>query len=244
MNAAAHKECFIKYATHFIKRKGIENLLGWLEQTDFYTAPASTKFHSAFEGGLVAHSVLTYVALDILNKSFSLKYPDETIAICGLMHDLCKVNFYEQYTKNAKIYKSGGTKTDAGGSYEWEPVSAYKVRDDDQYPVGHGEKSVLLLSKFMQLSVEETLAIRWHMGGFDDAVRGGSFDMSKAFHMSSLCVITHMADLAAANIYENKKETVNTSQPAQGALAQNPQQEAPMQQAENPLPQQADQLTA
>lgn len=266
MDASANRQTFDIYAKQFIKRKGIDNLMDWIAtKTDFYTAPASTRFHSAYEGGLVAHSIYTFVALGIINKSLGLNYSDETIAICGLFHDLCKVEFYEKTAKNVKVYCADDVQSnnsDELGYFNWQTVIGYKVRDDDPYPAGHGEKSAFLLSKFMNLSTEETLAIRWHMGGFDDAVKGGSYDMAKAYRTYPLCAIIHMADIAAANIYETRCESQAEKQPAastsdaqngsvtqsQAADAveplQNKEPEPEPQQLDNPLPVQNDELTA
>ena len=199
MDIAANKEMFVVYAKRFIKRPGIDKLLAWLETTDFYIAPASTRFHGAYEGGLAYHSILTYTALGTLNNAFCLNYPDETLAICGLMHDICKLNFYQPYYKNVKVYCPDGKNSDEGGTFRWEAARSYQVRDDDAYPAGHGEKSIFLLSKFMHLNTEETLAIRWHMGGYDDAARSyiGGRTQSNAFQTYRLAPALAIADMYA-----------------------------------------------
>lgn len=175
------REKFIEiYNTH-IKRPGADELLNWIESTDFFTAPASTKYHGAYQGGLVEHSV---------NVFERLGRKDETGAIVSLLHDLCKANFYTTSFRN--------TKNENG---EWERVPYYTI--DEKFPYGHGEKSVYIISQFIKLTAEEVMAIRWHMGGFDEAVRGGSYALSNAWEKYPLGVLLHCADLQASYIDEN-----------------------------------------
>lgn len=194
------KDTFKKIYQEHIQRKGADKLLTWLEGSDFFTAPASTRFHGAHEGGLVEHSVHVYQRLKALceaEQAFNCRYEmpsEETIAIVGLLHDLCKVNFYSVEMRNRK--------NDRG---VWEKYPFYVV--NDQFPYGHGEKSVFIVSSFMKLNRQESMAIRWHMGGFDEAVKGGSFALSGAFETCPLAVLTHMADLAATYLDETREET-------------------------------------
>ena len=131
-----------------VNREGIDNLIDFLEKTDFYTAPASTKFHNCYEGGLLAHSLNVYKALKEITKG---QWKDETLIVVGLLHDICKVNYYKVDYRNAK---------NALGV--WEKVPYYAV--EDTIPYGHGEKSVMMISEFIKLTPEEKYAIRWHMG--------------------------------------------------------------------------------
>ena len=160
---------------------------------DFFSAPASTRFHGACDGGLCAHSLNVY---RVLHGTFFTPDEDseETFAICALLHDLCKANFYKKGTRNVKNEATG----------QWEKVPSYSV--EDMFPYGHGEKSVFLIERFMKLKVEEAVAIRWHMGGFDDAVRGGSFALSGAFEKYPLAVKLHIADLEATYLLEQRSE--------------------------------------
>ena len=183
-----------------IKRAGAEELLKWLEEkTDFFNAPASTKYHGAHEGGLLEHSLNVYdfFRWEVFQRAklFTGVKPDEkveeSIAICALLHDLCKVNFYQVDYKNAK--NTNG---------EWEKVPFYKV--NDQFPYGHGEKSVFLIERFVRLTVEEAMAIRWHMGAFDDAVKGGSRAISQAFEDYPLAPLLHIADMKAKYVLDTK----------------------------------------
>lgn len=114
---------------------------------------------------------------------------EQTIAICALLHDVCKVNFYTMEMRNRK--NEHGV---------WEQHPFYVV--NDQLPYGHGEKSVYIISGFMRLTREESMAIRWHMGGFDDSVKGGSFAMSAAFSQYKLALLLHLADMQATYLDE------------------------------------------
>ena len=185
---------FVTMYNKNIRREGADKLLAYLEKTDFFTAPASTRFHGSHPGGLCAHSLHVYQRLRDLAQMANLEAEPETLAVCGLLHDLCKVNFYKKTTRNVKNESTG----------QWEKQPYYTV--EDQLPYGHGEKSVYIISGFMKLSREEAMAIRWHMGGFDDAAKGGSFALSGAFEQYPLAVLLHTADLLATYLDENKEE--------------------------------------
>lgn len=190
------KEEFIQIYKAHIHREGADKLLAWLEKSDFFTAPASTRFHGAYEGGLCEHSVNVFRrlfgTLDVSGESGEEAL--EKAAICGLLHDVCKANFYKVSTRNVKNEQTG----------QWEKQPFYMV--EDQLPYGHGEKSVYIVSGFMRLTREEAMAIRWHMGGFDDSVKGGSYAMSSAFERHPLALLTHIADLQATYLDENREE--------------------------------------
>ena len=187
------REEFIKIFQDNIKREGADKLLKWIEGTDFFEAPASTRFHLSREGGLLEHSINVYQRLLSLYQNEGLGEIGtevmESIAICGLLHDLCKTNFYTIEMRNAKNEKG-----------QWEKVPYYAV--DDKLPYGHGEKSVYIISGFMKLTREEAMAIRWHMGGFDEAVRGGSYALNGAWGKFPMAVMLHIADLQATYLDE------------------------------------------
>ena len=187
------KDVFTSTFSRNIARAGADKLLQWIESTDFFTAPASTKYHLACEGGLCIHSVHVFDRLLTLFEAEEYYTFDEksmeTVAICGLLHDLCKANFYKTEMRN--------TKDESG---RWVKAPYYAV--DDQFPYGHGEKSVYIISGFMGLTHEEAMAIRWHNGGFDESVKGGSYAMSGAWNKYPLCVLLHSADLLATFIDE------------------------------------------
>jgi len=130
------------------KREGIENLLAWLDGTDFYSAPASTSKHGAYEGGLLNHSMNVYKLLVNFNKNIKCEREDSLI-IAGLLHDVCKTNMYIKGIKNVKT----------PGKREWTEKEVYMI--EDELPIGHGEKSVYLLMKHIDLTEEEAIAIRW-----------------------------------------------------------------------------------
>lgn len=194
------REKFKQIYREHITREGADRLLEWLEKSDFFTAPASTKYHLAREGGLVEHSVHVYDRLRKLymENPISEQYPwlsaeeKETIAICGLLHDVCKANYYTVEMRNRK---------NAYG--QWEQYPFYVV--NDRIPYGHGEKSVYIVSSFMKLTREEAMAIRWHMGGFDDSVRGGSHAMDGAYAKYPLALLTHIADMMATHLDEKEE---------------------------------------
>lgn len=179
-----------------IKRQGLEELLDWLDKSDFYTAPASTKFHGNVAGGLVQHSLNVYDCLKKISEHQDrVDVSIETITICSLFHDICKTNFYKIGTRNVKDETTG----------QWYKKQVYEV--DEKFPIGHGEKSCIILQWFFKkLEVDELLAIRHHMGGFDSAVKGGDFSMSKAYEISKLSVMLHMADMEATYLLEEINE--------------------------------------
>ena len=184
-----YREEFFEIYKARITRPGADKLLEWIDaNTDFFRAPASTCFHGACECGLVMHSLNVYHALH--DGFFTEGESEESFAICALLHDLCKANYYKVGTRNVK--------NDATG--QWEKVPYYTV--EDLFPYGHGEKSVFLIERFMKLKTAEAVAIRWHMGGFDDAVRGGSFAISDAYNRYPLAVKLHIADLEATYLME------------------------------------------
>lgn len=187
------KEKFIDIFRQNIKRPGSEKLLAYLETTDFFTAPASTRFHLSRPGGLVEHSIHVYERLFKLAQDEFENWEDltESIAIIGLLHDVCKANFYSVEMRNRK-----------NESGQWEKYPFYVV--DDQLPYGHGEKSVYVISGFMRLSRDEAMAVRWHMGGFDDAVKGGSFSVGNAYGKYPLALLAHLADMQATYLNETE----------------------------------------
>ena len=191
-----YKQKFIEYYQANIHREGADRLLEWLQTTDFFTAPASTRYHCACPSGLVQHSVNVYEVM--MEKHFD---PDtdsaESFALCALLHDVCKAQFYKISTRNVKNEKTG----------QWEKVPYYTI--EDAFPYGHGEKSVFLIERFVRLKPAEATAIRWHMGGFDDAARGGNFSISVAYDKYPIAVKLHLADLEATYLREKETSAVN-----------------------------------
>lgn len=189
MNA---KEEFISIYQKNIQREGADKLLAWLETTDFFTCPASTKFHSNFEGGLVDHSVKVYHRLKKIVAAEKMDVSEESLAVVALLHDVCKANTYKIDYRNVK--RDG----------EWVKEPYYSV--DDQLPYGHGEKSVYIISGFMKLTREEAMAINWHMGPYDTRYVGGSFALSDAFKKFPLSLLMFIADISSSYLDETIKK--------------------------------------
>ncbi|MCL1831246.1 MAG: hydrolase [Oscillospiraceae bacterium] len=185
-----YKDRFIKICRDKITREGIESMLDWLNTTDFYTAPASTRFHYSFREGLVRHSLNVYDVLSTQKYVDNIEESEESIAIVALFHDLCKSGFYKESTRNLKNDVTG----------EWTKVPYYSV--EDKFPFGHGEKSVFLIERYIRLRTAEAIAIRWHMGGFDESAKMGGYTTSNAFEKYPLAVKLHLADLEATYLLE------------------------------------------
>lgn len=191
------KEEFLDIFYDNIDRDGADKLLEWLEKSDFFTCPASARRHSAYPGGLCQHSVNVYKRFVKLLQS---EYGDdwqkiispESVAIMGLLHDLCKVDTYVEDVKNVKV------------DGRWEQKPYYKVQDS--LPYGHGEKSVYIISAFMKLTREEALGINWHMGEYDIRVQNGSYMIADVFYKYPTCFLLHLADLTATYLDEKCEE--------------------------------------
>lgn len=179
-------------------RWGMNNVIQYLSDSDFFTAPASTRFHGAYEGGLLEHSLQVYEEICKLASLYSTKEINaSSLIIAALLHDVCKVNFYKSDTRNVKV------------NGVWEQVPVYMI--DDKMPLGHGEKSVIILQNYIKLSADEIFAIRWHMGGFDDTAKSyvGGMQLSAALSNCPLLVLLHMADLSASYLIDGKEEQSN-----------------------------------
>lgn len=201
---AANKQRFIDLCNEHIHREGLDKVLAYLEKSDFYTAPSSTRFHLNEDGGLCLHSMNVFeAACKIYNEMakpaivngtspFTEEVSMESIAIATLFHDLCKIKLYHKTERWKKDDKN-----------RWVSYPGYEVKDD--FPLGHGEKSCLMLSWYMRLKPEEMLAIRWHMGMFDMGESGTPLRMSffSATDKSPLVSIVHAADFLTSNLWEN-----------------------------------------
>ena len=187
------KDQFIALYNECITRPGADKLLEYLKSTDFFTAPASTQYHGAYPGGLLEHSLnvydclCDYMARDRVRELYGLDYSEESIAIAALLHDLCKVNFYKESTRNVK---ENGV---------WVAKPCYTI--DDQLPYGHGEKSVYIASGYMRLTRDEAFAIRYHMGFSGDYDKR---DVGNAFAKFPLAVALNFADTEAAYFIEDR----------------------------------------
>ena len=201
MNNERNRERFERLMAG-VKRPGIENLMNYIRRSDFFTAPASTQFHLACPGGLLQHSLNVY---DVLEAGLTPEtapdgtpvriyacagrrvawFTEESVTIMGLLHDICKTNFYGTELRNRKV------------DGKWQQVPVYVV--DDKVPYGHGEKSVMMIEQFMRLKPEERYAIRWHMGFTDTSdVR----TISQAIERYPAVWALHDADIKASKFME------------------------------------------
>ena len=195
LNLENNQEKFVQIFNKYIHRDGADSLLDWLINSDFFTAPASSKFHSAFEGGLCEHSLNVFDRyVKLLKMEYGENFTDvismESVAIIALLHDVCKVDFYKTEYRNVKV------------DGQWVQAPYYSV--EDKLPYGHGEKSVYIVGSFIKLTREEAMCINWHAGGFDDRVRGGSYAMSDAYYKFPTAMIFHTADMMATYLDETK----------------------------------------
>ena len=192
------KERFIAVYREKIKGEGSDRLLEYLlNRSDFFTAPASTRFHCSYEGGLCEHSLNVYDCLcsyldtDRARQTFGLDFSEESVAIVSLLHDVCKIDTYKTSMRNVKDDKTG----------VWSKVPYYEY--NDTLPYGHGEKSVYIVSGFMRLTRDEAMAIRWHMGfsGPEDQKLIGN-----ALRMYPLALALMIADCEASSYVEERKD--------------------------------------
>ena len=207
-----NKQTFISLLSS-VKRKGVDDIISWLEEkTDFFEAPSSGYYHGAYKGGLCQHSLNVYNALKkMVDATKELALPEkqlddiseDTLILVALLHDLCKVNFYK---KEIKAFKDEYTNT-------WKHYYAYGF--DDTFPVGHGEKSVIIAQKFIDLTVSEILAIRWHMGFSDPGLSSSSYEgpaFNKAINICPLVILLQNADIYASfmmePMFDAKKENL------------------------------------
>lgn len=177
-----NKEQFIDIVQKNIHRDGINELMFWLEQSDFYEAPASTRFHESYPGGLCEHSINVYYHLKHLNEVYQLNVSMESIAIVALFHDLCKVNCYTVSSKNVKDEETG----------TWHKEPYYKWNEKNKFG-GHGSKSVYIVQYYMKLYFEEACAINCHMG----IENGNCNQILDAYRDTPLAFLLHTADMAS-----------------------------------------------
>ncbi|NLC87652.1 MAG: HD domain-containing protein [Clostridiaceae bacterium] len=174
------KEEFIELLKQ-TNREGIEDLIDFLNKTDFFEAPASTRFHGCFKGGLLEHSIKVYEILKTKTED------SDSVKIVALLHDVCKANYYKVDYRNAKNEQG-----------VWEKVPYYAV--DDTIPYGHGEKSVMMISEFIKLTPEERYAIRWHMGFTEPKELYTT--IGQAYKKYPIALLVHEADLEATYFYD------------------------------------------
>lgn len=177
-------------------RKDIDKIIKFLESSDFFEAPASTKYHGNYDGGLAEHSLNVYRLFADKNEKFDLGLSKDNVIISALLHDFCKINFY---------YKALCWKKDK--SNKWKSYTGYKVKDN--FPVGHGEKSVIMIQHFIDLTKEEILLIRWHMGMTEP--KEMQMNLNNTYNIFPAAVAIHTADMEASYLLEIHVEPGETS---------------------------------
>lgn len=189
-------------------RHGIEELITWLEtKSNFFSSPASCYYHGSFPGGLVAHSLNVYKAAKQIQQMGTLltlpeknvaEIPEESIIIATLLHDLCKTNMYQE---TIKVFKDESQPV----GQQWKHYQSYEIKDS--FPLGHGEKSVIMIQNFIRLTGMEICAIRWHMGMTDPGAYLSPYEkpaMMKAINDIPLVHIVMQADSFASFMMEKE----------------------------------------
>ena len=189
------QDTFVELYEQNIHREGADKCLDYLvNKSDFFTSPASTRFHGSYAGGLAQHSInvyeclKAYLARERVQELYGMSYSQETIALVALLHDVCKIGCYKSGTRNVK---------DEHGVWQKVPVYTFDV----PLPYGHGEKSVYIVSGFMRLSREEAFAIRYHMGFSGQEDKGS---VGKALELFPLAFALSVADMEATYFLEGK----------------------------------------
>lgn len=187
-------------------RDGMDDLLAFIRKSDFYTAPASMRFHNCHEGGLLEHVLNAYDCFDAKRqntywKPYFKELGHDGSVILPLGHDFCKTFTYTVEYKNKKIYSEHGSKSDSNGRFDWVSVPGYTV--EDKFPYGHGEKSVMILEQFIKLTPLERYAIRWHMG-FTEPKENYNY-LSAAIRKYPIILALHEADLEATYLLEKEE---------------------------------------
>lgn len=169
-----------------------ERALDWLRSTDFYTAPASHSYHEAYPSGLLVHSLNVYNQMVSLIKTDAFKSVNVYEAtIVALVHDWCKINYYECYMRNVKDEKTG----------QWEQVPAYRTNQKG-IPMGHGATSMYLANRIINLTIEQALAIRWHQGEYNVCTYE-DHELGKANTEFPMVYLIQFADRLACTQYAN-----------------------------------------
>ena len=186
---------FIETKLRETRREGIENLIEYLEKSDFFIAPASIKYHGCYEGGLAEHSVNVMDAIvkvdDMLNEKYGVpKESEDSLILVSLLHDICKVNTY--------FPKTLWRKNDEG---KWESYEGYER--NPIFEMGHASKSVFIIQNYIKLTPQEAQAIYWHMGPYDLSDYSNANEMGNAYTKNTLAFKLNMADMMSTYILEN-----------------------------------------
>ena len=214
IEAVSEKEA-IEVLLRKTRREGIEPLIKYLDKHGFYTAPASTKFHGNYRGGLAEHSINVCALLNRENKINNGGLSNDTVIISALMHDLCKVDFYVKEIKNVKTYLTDENRSKYKGfqikheevegverSFVWVPTEGYSV--EDSLPLPHGSKSLYILQSFIKVTREEAFLITWHMGPYANFAND-TYGFNKAVEYQPSVALMYVADFLASSLYEVTK---------------------------------------
>lgn len=189
-----------------IKREGFNKdlLCMHLSNSDFFIAPASTKYHSSFKGGLCYHSLCVYDNLCRLVNTYELEFDEDSLKIVALLHDISKMNYFETVYKNKKIYSENGSKSDNNGRYDWVQVSDYAViAQEERFLYANREiTSEYIIRQYCNLSLEESVAILHYTGGMgNDSVKES---VNAIYERYPLALMLHLADMISCNLIENE----------------------------------------
>ena len=183
------KERFISLCKT-VNREGMDGLLKWLEENDFYACPASSRYHGAYPGGLLEHSLNVYDELVRLLRAYpEITADPDSVIIVALLHDICKVNMYAIEKRNRKNEQG-----------VWESYDAYTHKEKFHYG-GHGSKSVFLAQYYIKLRPVEAVAINCHMSCWD-----GNTTVGSAFEQFPFAWLLHVADESATYVVEGERE--------------------------------------
>lgn len=177
-----------------VDRGGVDGLMDWLDSTDAYSAPCSTRHHLAEKGGLIEHSLSVYDTLCKLDDTFCTEFESDSMVITALTHDFCKVDYY---VPDKKWNKDTGA---------WRQIDIWSIRDS--LPLGHGNKSLYLVSKFIDLTDDEAAAIVHHMTCWNPSVvldysAGASFNT--AVDKYPLVTMLSAADWISSRLIEGRE---------------------------------------
>lgn len=192
-----------------IQRDGadVSGLLSCLQTHNFYTAPASLKYHSSFKGGLCEHSLKTYDTLTKLVETyFPNRYSEDTLKIVGLLHDIAKSNYYVEEIKNRKVYSETGSKYDSMGKYNWESYVSYSINSPENRTLFGTleENTYYIVSQYIPLTLEEASALVNHCGGVEGSSSAANKDLSTIFKKYPLVALLHTADFLSTYLLEDE----------------------------------------
>ncbi len=172
------------------RSNGIRKLHDWIQTTEFFDMPASTQYHEPYSGGLCEHTLKVFDHLDKLASAYKIEASRQSIILCALLHDLCKIDLYEPYMRNCPPDREHST---------WHKEPSYRIKEGI-VEVGHASKSIWLAMHFFILTPSECEAIFNHMSMYDESPYHKSYQIGNAFAHNSLAFLLHVADEASSYI--------------------------------------------